>query len=132
MWRSHGKPLTFSIVNQNEAKETAELGDIVALNRNGEVVLKPTGQEGAFFVLLDDVREEDTVANVTVYGIAKVKVEDAANINASTLVGLGATFTGVAEFSGTGYALGIALAKPAGDGDYIPVLLTHDKSDAIY
>lgn len=131
MYRNHGIPLAFGIEGDNDDKKTRNLGELVALDENGNVVVEPEGTEGIFFPLIADIKADDKDASVTVLGVAKVYVEDANGINAGSSVGLGATFKGAALHT-DGCILGVALAKPKGDGDFIPVLLTHEKSESIY
>ena len=131
MWRAHGIPLTFPIVNENDLKSTRELGELVALNNDGKVIVNPVGDEGVYFPLIADIKADSKDADVTVTGVAKIKVEDITGLHAGSTVGIGATKKGIAVFV-SGYSLGIALETPKANGDYIPVLLVHNKTGAQY
>lgn len=131
MYRNHGIALAFGIENDNADNETKKLGELVALNGNAEAVIDVTGTEGLIFPLICDVQEDDKDASVTVQGVAKVFVEDAAGIVVGSEVGVGTTGKGIELFT-SGYSLGLALATPRGNGDFIPVLLSPKQNSTIY
>lgn len=131
MYRNNGIPLTFGILNDNESGETRNLGELVARDENGKVIVNPSGDELTFFPLTQDIKEDDKDANVTAEGWAKVFVESAAGIVCGSKVGLGATSKGIAAYGG-GHLVGVAQAKPKGDGDFIPVSLVNFNPESIY
>ena len=131
MYRNHGIALAFGIESDNADKKTKKLGELVALNGNAEAVIDVTGTEGLIFPLISDVSDDNKDVSVTVQGVAKVFVEDAAGIVVGSEVGVGATGKGVELFT-SGYSLGLTLATPRGNGDFIPVLLSPKQNSTIY
>lgn len=127
MYRNQTLPVAYPIKDENEDKKTRELGKLVAISNDG-TILEPTGAENLLFPLISDVQKDDTVASFTVSGIGKVFVEAAAGINVGTPVSIGPLKEGVVAHT-EGNILGIAFGKPKGDGDFIPVLLTHQVSE---
>lgn len=109
------------------------VGQLVRISNAGEATVG-TGESNKLFfpVTRDVVYTEDVFVEAQVTGIAKVYVETASGITAGVRVGVGATFLGVAaEGANPAFILGIALKTPAGDGDYIPVLLTPSSDEIV-
>lgn len=120
-YRAHGIPLSFELDTATVTPK--KVGQIVALQADGTWTTENDNTAGFALPLISDVTEDSKRVDVTVSGVAKVYVEEATNIVAGTKVGLGSTGKGVAEYA-SGLLLGVALAAPKGDGDFIPVLLT--------
>lgn len=121
-WRIQG--LSNSFKKAAAVSTDREIGQLVRITNDGEAAYATGQDDKLFFPLLQKLdASEDQVAEVQVTGVAKVYVETAAGITAGVPVGPGATLLGVQQAQTGEYILGIALATPAGDGDYIPVLL---------
>lgn len=129
MFRKHGIPHSFELNKTSVADKT--IGQLVAVNADGQAVTTVDASTELAFPLIEDVDAASDYANCTISGVAKVYVEESDNIEAGSEVGLGLTGLGVAAYV-TGFKLGIALAKPKGDGDFIPVLLTPEVANGIY
>lgn len=137
MVRNHGIPKAFEVDASFNADR--KIGQLVRIKNNAGSPATITNVMGegdlAYFPLIEDVVVSGNLktkdAGVTVSGVAKVYVEAAAGIGAGEEVGVGATGIGVAIYS-TGFKLGIALSAPAGDGDYIEVLLAPTNNGATY
>lgn len=121
MYRNHGIPHAFKVAfSADRAK-----GYLAQLLTDGTLSDSSSNGSGVYFALIEDIKAGDTeVAGATVSGVAKVYVETASGIKPGVRVGVGGTGEGVIQFAG-GFEVGIALATPKADGDFIPVLLTH-------
>lgn len=98
-------------------------GYLVRVNEEGQATDQLGEDNLLFFPLVDDfVKADNKDVAVQVNGIAKIYVEAASGIVAGAELGVGTTGKGVAAYS-SGTRIGKALAKPAGNGDFIPVLL---------
>lgn len=130
MYRMHGIPNAFEVdPTLNAARK---VGQLVRVKPNGKITTVAGEGNLLFFPLIEDIVPNQTqVAGATISGVAKVYVEASAGIVAGETVGVGATGLGVALHT-AGFRLGIALATPEGNGDYIPVLLTPVSGDSIY
>lgn len=117
--RNHGIPKAFEV---GTIGANRQIGQLLKLTTDGKL---STGTgAGVYFPLIQDVEAGfEGAVGVTVSGVAKVYVETAAGITAGVEVGFGTTGVGAAAYS-TGYKLGIALDTPAGNGDFIQVLLS--------
>lgn len=129
MFRKHGIPHSFTLNKTSVAAKA--IGRLVGVNADGEAVTTVDSSTELAFPLINDVATDSETADVTISGVAKVFVEESDGIVAGSEVGIGATGAGVAAYA-TGLKIGIALAKPRGDGDYIPVLLTPHVKSSIY
>lgn len=104
---------------------TREIGQLIHINNAGEATLTT---DDLHFPLVEKFdAAEDKAAAGQVSGIAKVYVETAASIVAGSPVKAGATGLGIALAAAGNEIIGYALATPAGNGDYIPVLLGKGK-----
>lgn len=132
MWRIQGLSNAFKASTGLAADR--EIGQLVRITNDGEAD-DALGQDNKlFFPLMQKfIAAEDKVAEAQVTGIAKVYVEESTGITAGVPVGPGATGLGVQQAQDGEFILGIALATPAADGDYIPVLLTpYPEAGSIY
>lgn len=121
MWRAHGIPLAFPVAA--DFAGTAEVGELVRLNDDGEVTNTPG--TGLYFPLIDCVQfGQEQNASVTVAGIGKGLVEDANGITVNTPLTVGANGKGLVATSDETKAIGYAMGTPKGNGDFIPYLLT--------
>lgn len=121
MWRIQGLINSFKASTGMAADRN--VGELVRITNDGEAD-DATGQDDKLYLPLTEkfvVGEEVVAAQVT--GVAKVYVETASSIVAGSAVGIGATGKGIAIATSGDFVLGQALATPAGDGDFIPVLL---------
>lgn len=102
-----------------------EIGQLVRITNAGKATTGTGEGDKLFFPVTEKLdHTADKVVGAQVTGVAKVYVETAAGITAGSRVSIGATFLGVRqEQANPAFILGIALATPSGDGDYIPVLL---------
>lgn len=109
---------------QTTGKRT--IGQLVHVTNAGEATLST---DDIFFPLTEDfdVAGGDQVASAQVDGIAKVYVETAASIVAGSFLKAGSTGLGAALADLGDNYFGVALATPAGDGEFIPVLLSKGK-----
>lgn len=127
MHRNQGIVKAFD-VDQATLVADAKIGQLVRVTEAGKITDASGQGDLLWFPLVEDVLKDTAIyagtptAGVSVTGVAKVLVETAAGIKVGTELGLGATKKGVAVHA-TGFKLGIALAAPKGNGDYIPVLL---------
>lgn len=128
-YRAHGIPLSFKLDTDTVSEK--KVGQLVALKTDGSYTTEMDNTAAFALPLIEDVDKQAGSVAVTVSGVAKVYVEDAEGIVAGSEVGIGATGLGAAAYE-SGYLLGVALAKPAGDGDFIPVLLTPKAAEAAY
>lgn len=98
------------------------IGQLVHINNAGNATLTT---DDLYYPLLQDfdVTNGDIIAEAQIDGIAKVFVETAASIVAGSPVTVGATGLGVKLATGVEKAMGYALATPAGNNDFIPVVL---------
>lgn len=100
---------------------TREVGKLIHINNAGEATFT---KDDIYFPLTEKfIADEESVSSAQVTGVAKVFVETAASIVAGSPVKAGTVGTGIALAVAGDNILGYALETPAGDGDYIPVLL---------
>lgn len=132
MYRIQG--LSNAFPKASTAAANRKIGQLVRINPAGDATTISGDDNLLFFPLIEDFDyTNDDIAQAQVTGVAKVYVEESDGIVAGVSVGPGATGVGVQMGQDGDYILGIALKTPAGDGDYIPVLLAPvPSSDAIY
>jgi hypothetical protein len=109
-----------------------KVGELVRVTTGGKITDQKGQGDLLYFPLIEDIKKGETqVAGVQVTGVGKVYVEAAAGITAGVELGVGATGKGVAAYT-SGHKLGIALATPAGNGDFIPYLMVPSNPDSQY
>lgn len=133
MYRVGGPRVTLDKdASVDTALESRKIGQLVRLTVDGKAAVG-TGTGDAFFPLIQDLDGvADLTADVQVGGIAKVYVETASGIEAGTPVSAGSTALGVQIAQDGEFILGIALAKPAANGVFIPVLIAPAPPAASY
>lgn len=120
MYSNAGKP-AFEV--DSTFDEDRKVGQLVRIKPNGKITNKKGEGDLFYFPLIEKVVAGETkAAGIQTVCIAMVYVETAASIAIGSELGVGATGIGVAVHT-TGYKLGMAMALPKDNGDYIPVLL---------
>lgn len=100
-----------------------EVGHLVHLNDDGLATNKVGDANFAMPAIQKVLKDSDDAATYGLIGVRETYVETATNIKAGTPVSIGATGKGVKQAATGEFQIGIALAKPAGNGAFIPVLL---------
>lgn len=110
---------------KDSAAANREIGQLVRIKNDGTATTGTGESNKLFFPVTEKlVAADDSTVAAQVTGIAMCYVETALNITAGIRVGVGSGFLGIAaEGANPAFILGVALKTPAGDGDYIPVLL---------
>lgn len=129
-WRIQG--LSNSFKKAASAAANRKIGQLVHITDVGAATTIADGNL-AFPLIQDFDYLNDQVAEAQISGVGKVYVEATSGIEAGVPLTVGATGVGVKQAAVGDVILGIALAKPSGNGDLIPYLISvYPKADNIY
>lgn len=127
-------PNSHAVPKHSGANADRGIGQLMRVTADGKAT-NVTGEDNLLYLPLVQPFKyaTDQVAELQFEGIAKVKVDDKTGITAGVPVGPTVAGTGIRQQQEGLARVGIALATPANNGDYIPVLLSPKAPDsAVY